>query len=323
MEEIPLKKRKIELHNDDGLSMPHTEIVGRKKCAIINDGLAIKYNKLVFNFEKIVNFKHFRKYCVFFDIFSKRHLINHEYRIDFLEILNRYDFTPYAYEECNCNKPVFTTCTGFLVCLKNFCMERKKYSNHRDDKSEYMKKLYEKHSYLYEENNFYDNRINECFVQKIKQFEEIYSLVLLNSNKLKILYKNIYNTLPYITNCPRCKNMQTTSCSTWRIVRLTNKIDMNNLCDNVLKLEDKFLVPDYNSGPARDGEHLKIVVYKPTKCNIVFLYEDVFNVVNSQNVIIIFDIETFKNVRFFSNFSFYFVKHIKLYNDNNYININN
>ena len=323
MEEIPLKKRKIELHNiDDDFSIPSTETIGRKKCAIIENGLAIKYNKLVYNFEKIVNFKHFRKYCVFFDIFSKRHLINHEYRIDFLEILNRYDFTPYAYEECNCNKPVFTTCTGFLMCLKNLCIERKKYSNHRDDKSEHMKKLYEKHSLLYEENNFYDNRINECFVQKIKKFEEIFSLVLLNKKKLKILHKNIYNnSLPYIINCPKCKHMQTTGCSTWRIVRFSNRIDMSNLCDNVLKLDDKFLIPNYNSA-VKDDENIKIVLYKSSKCNIVFLYDDIFNVVNSQNVIIIFNIETFKKTRFFCNFNFYFVKHVKLYTDNNYININ-
>ncbi|WBR61505.1 hypothetical protein [Drosophila suzukii associated hytrosavirus 1] len=323
---MPLKKRKIDVQiDDDDFTIPATEHKQRKKCAKIDDGLAIKYNKLVYNFDKIFNFKHFRKYCVFFDIFSKRHLINHNYRIDMLETLNRFDFTPYAYEQCHCHRPAFTTNnTGSLICFKNFFMERRKYSNHKDDKSEYMKRLYEKHSLLYEENNFYDNRINECFLQKIRQFEELHSLLLLNKNMIKSLHKNIYQTLPNMKNCLLCKNIRLTTFNDWRIVRFSNCLNMHNLCDYVLRVvepeEDVFLIPNYMEPT---NEDTRIVVYKTTKSNIVFLHEDAFYVVNSHNLIIIFTIEMFRKVQFFCNFSFYFVRQSKIYSNNNYININN
>lgn len=339
-DEMPLKKRKIQLetNDDDFFIVPKTENKSRKKCAIITDGLAIKYNKLVFNFDKIIEHEHFRKYCVFFDIFSKRHMINHIYRIDYLEILNRYDFTPYAYEECKCNRKIYTSCTGFLTLFKNGFMERKKYINRKIVKSDHMKTLYEKHSILYKNNNFYDNKINSFFMQKIKEFETLQSLVTLPKNRLKTLYKNMYTDLNYIVNCAVCKNMQTTVCTSWKILRFSNRLDANSLCDYVLKLNDIFLIPNYlehniemtSSFSSSEFKHddtndidTKIVVYKTSPCNIVFLYNDTFHVVNSQNVIILFDIETFKKVNFFCNFNFYFIKESKTYYNNNFINIDN
>lgn len=331
MEEVPLKKRKIDVQIDDNdFTMPATVNIHRKKCAKIDDGLAIKYNKLIYNFDKILAFKHFRKYCVFFDIFSKRHLISHTYRIDMLETLNRFDFTPYAYEQCNCARPVFSSAAsnaGFVLCFKNFFMERKKYSNHKDDKSEYMKQLYEKHSVLSEDNNFYDNRINGCFLQKIRQFEELHSLLMLNKGVIKSLHKNIYADLPNSSKCGLCKNTRVDSIKCgWRLVRFSNCLNMSNLCDYVLRLDDDlFLIPNYaetcDAGSSSDKlQH--IVVYKTTKSNIVFLFEDVFYVINSHNVIIIVDIVTFRKMKFFCNFNFYFIKQSKTYTNNNYININ-
>lgn len=309
--------------DDDDFVIPSTENIQRKKCAKIDDGLAIKYNKLVFNMDKILEFSCFRRYCVFFDIFSKRHHISHNYRIDMLDKLNRYDFTPYSYDQCRCSSAQRSgmgciQSTGFVVCFKNFFMERKRYSNHKTDKSSYMKSLYDKHSLLYEENHFYDNRINQCFMQKIRQFEELNSLLTLKKNVMKTLYKNIYNNVPETETCSRCKNICSTHFKTWRIVRFYNCLNRNYMCDYTLRIDnDTFLIPKYNLKSC-DQADTRIVVYKTTKSNIVFLHKDVFYVINSSNTIIIFDIETFRSVKFFCNFNFYFVLQSSTYSNNNY-----
>lgn len=323
MDKMPLKKRKIQLDDDeDDFAKPTTENIGRKKCAKIDDGLAIKYNKLVYNFDKILKFKHFRKYCVFFDIFSKRHFVAHNYSIDWLQILNRYNFAPYAYEECNCQRPNSTACLGFLIAFKSFFAERRKYIYHKDDKREHLKRLYEKHSLLSPDNNFYDNRINDCFLLRMKQFEQLLPVFSLKKKKLKTLHKNMYPSLPVITNCKNCKNMQAINCSTYRIIRISSHINMNKLCDYVLKLNDIFLIPNYMDNSTNISS-TKMVVYKTSKSNFVFLYDDVFYVSTSQNVIIIFDVNNFRNVNFFCNFNFYFVKECKTYSNSDYITINN
>lgn len=370
-DDIPLKKRKIEfnIEADGELVIPSTEHRQRKKCAKLNDGLAIKYNKLMLNYEKIIRFTHFRRYCVFFDIFSKRHLINHCYRIDLLERLNRYDYRPYSYENCTCMASTtaisqngkkcqlnYPKIGGFLICFRSEFMHRKKYSNHREEKSENMKYLYEKHSLLHEDNNFYDNRINECFRQKIKKFETISSLMGLNKKMMRILHKNMYTAPPYLPTCDRCKNLLNTKFPTWRAVRFLNCLDMNYLCDYVLKLDNMFLIPDYmeninhmdtsaiinnnNSNTisttiktnynAMDDttnncsrEATNIIIYKTTKSNIVFIHENIFYVINPTNVLLIFDLKTFRQTQFFCNFNFYFIKQCTTYNSNNYININN
>ncbi|XP_037824511.1 uncharacterized protein LOC119612730 [Lucilia sericata] len=327
MDEIRLKKQKIDVQVDDNdFSIPATENIQRKKCAKIDDGLAIKYNKLVYNFEKIIISKHFRKYCVFFDIFSKRHLINHKYRIDKLETLNRFDFSPYAYEQCICFRSDFSTAAttnmGFIICFESLFMERKKYRNHKEEKSEYMKQLYKKHSILFKDNNFYDNRINECFMQKIRKFEELKSILLLNESLRKTLLKHMYSQMPNTKRCLLCKNTNLSTFESWRIVRFSNCLNMSSLCDNVLRLDDEmFLIPNYMDCEVY-ADDVRIVVYKTTKANIVLLFEDIFYVIKSHNLIIIFDLETFRKVQFFCNFNFYFIRQSKTYTDTNYININ-
>lgn len=269
--------------------MPRTENFKRKKCAKTDDGLAIKYNKLMSNFDEIRKFKYFRKYCVLFDVFSRRHLINHEFRIDMLGILNRYDFHNEHQE--------------IQVCFKSAFMERKKYINYKNNKSEYMKNLYEKHSVLRKENNFYDNKINECFLEKIKKYEELQPLSCLDKNIQKILYDNLYkDDIPHIPK--------------FEIVNAINSIDMNNICDNVLKINNEYLIPSYleqqkqqhnNNAEINSIEATSIIIFKNTKSNIVFLYNNIFHVIKSKNTFIILDIKTFKSIHFFSNFNFYFI----------------
>lgn len=315
--EIPIKKRKVYIGEDNFL-LPTTEHRMRKKCAKTQDGLAIKYNKLMFNFEKILDFNHFRKYCVFFDVFSRRHLINHKFRIDLLEIFNRYDFSEYTYSECYCKRSnMFVNFPGSLVCFKSLFMERRKYCNYKDNKSEIMTKLYEKHSILSKDNYFYDNRINECFLGKIKRYEELLSLALLNRKKIKIIFNNMYMSHPNVVNCENCNNLVSLDKQRWRIVHFLNSIDMNNTCDYVFKIDNTFYIPNYIENDAT-----KIIVYKNTKSNIVLLYNNIFYVINSKNTILIFDIDDFKNVNFFCNFNFYFVKESNTFNNNNFINLN-
>lgn len=324
MDEVPLKKRKINLAADDDNEFPKTENINRKKCAKLDSGLAIKYNKLVYNFESIVKFNLFRKYCVFYDVFSKRHLINHNFRIDLLQILNCYDFSSYAYQQCHCGTgsskmTMMPVVTDFLVCFKNQFMERKKYCN-RQTKSEKMERLYEKHSILYEDNYFYDNRINECFLMKIKQFERLDPPTQMPIKTLNLLQRNMYRKVPNIDSCLQCRNMQLAT-SRWRMIRFRNCINMKNLCDHVLKLDNVFLVPNYPLNKL--DASTKIIVYKTSHSNLLFLYNDVFYVLNSSNVLVVFPVDIFKNVTFFCNFNFYFVKESHVHMDNNFININN
>lgn len=322
-EEMPLKKRKIKVQiEDEGeFVIPSTEYNQRKKCAVIDDGLAIKYNKLIANFDKIINFSHFRKYCVVFDIFSKRHLISHCYRIDLLEHLNCYDFTPYCYEHCYCHRPVVSTCTGFLICFKSAFMQRKKYSSHSDNKSQLMKSLYIKHSILHADNNFYDNRINECFRQKIKNFEQLKTILQMEKKILRILHKNMLLAPPDLIICSNCKNLQNTTFPKWRAVHFLNCVNINYLCDYVLKLDSEFLVPSYRDSVI--DKDTRIVIYKTTKTNLVLLSDNVFYVLNSSNVLLIFDVDSFRKTQFFCNFNFYFIRLTKTYSLNNYINLTN
>lgn len=312
--------------DDNELVMPSTEHKLRKKCAILDDGLAIKYNKLVHNFDKILAFRNFRRYCVFFDIFSKRHLINHCYRIDLLEQLNCYDFTPYAFENCYCKCSVLKTCTGYITAFKSDFMHRKKYSNHADNKSQSMKSLYAKHSILHEENNFYDNRINECFRQKIQSFEKLKTIIDLDRKSMRTLHKNMYQSLPDVSVCRKCKNFLSTDFNTWSVIRYSNIININNLCDIVLNVDNTFYTPTYhlNETTSSLNENTRIFVYKSTKSNIVFIHENIFYVIHPNNVIVIFDIPTFRKVRFFCNFMFHFVEKtpLEINNNNNFIHIN-
>lgn len=330
-EYVPFKKRKCNtLQYDDNFAVPVTNIIQRKKCSNLEDGLVIKYNKLMLNFDKILNFKHFRKYRVFFDIDSKRHFVYHEYRTNMLEILNKYDFRPYAYEECYCQRPVSTSCLGFYICFKPNFMERKKYVNHKTYKSEHMKHLYELHSTLNEDNLFFDNKITESFLLRIKRFEEYKSLVELDTKTLKLFHKNMYTYPPCLLKCPRCKNMISTTYSKWKAIKFSNIQNKFNLCDYVLKLHDEFFVPDYYIDENYDDktikdtdDNLRIIVYKNLPTNLVFIDDNVVNVINSNSAILIFDIETFINVKFFCNFNFYFARKTLIYTNNNYITINN
>lgn len=320
---IPLKKRKIEVieNDDDGFIIPSTEHKMRKKCAILDDGLAIKYNKLVQNFDKIMSFKRFRRYCVFFDIFSKRHLINHCYRIDLLEKLNCFDYAPYAFEMCYCNRAVYKTCAGYLTAFKSQYMHRKKYSNHGDGRSEFMKSLYIKHSTLSEDNNFFDNRISECFRKKIQKFEKLNSLLDLDRKTVRKLHKYMCQSIPSAVVCSKCKNLQNTNFGTWNIIRYINCININTLCDYVIRIDDNYYTPNYKTNNDND-ENTNIIVYKSTKSNIVFLLDDIFYVIHPSNVLIVFDIATFERSRFFCNFTFYLVKKTSKYYCNNFIHIN-
>lgn len=322
MNVVPLKKRKMNVIVDEcDFTLPETEYKRRKKCAQLNKGIAIKYNKLVYNFDNILRFNHFRKYCVFFDILSKRHLIYHKFRIDLLQKLNCFDFTPNAYKKCNCDSVDFNFQTGFLLCFNSDFMERQKYINHKDSQSEKMTKLYKDHSILSKDNYFYDNRINQCFLMRIKEFEELNPLIQLEKNTWKLLCNNMYKTPPNIDVCDNCRNIKLATYETWRMVRFSNCIDLNTICDHVLKIDNMFLIPNYLE-TAEIDESTKIIVYKTSKSNIVFLYNNVFYVLNSQNLLVIFNINTFRNVKFFCNFNFHFIKQLNVYNDTNFININ-
>lgn len=322
---IPFKKRKINLIEDDdddvetvvnenkpiNIILPGTENVHRKKCAKLEEGLAIKYNKLIYNWEKILQFKRFRKYFVFFDLFSKRHLINHSYRLDLLKILNCYDFTPYSHKTCTCKTQL--SYSGFLVCFNESFMHRKKYSNHREDKSEYMTKLYEKHSILHEDNNFFDNRINTVFLQRIQNFEVLHSVDGLDRKTTRLLQKNMLktktlHTLTAMKVCRKCRNIETTDFETWNIVcfEKTTSLDMQNLHTAVLKLDNNYIVPVDNENNSCLENTTICVVYKTTQSNMVFIYKGIFYVLNSQNMFILFDLDVFRKVNFFCNFNFYF-----------------
>lgn len=267
-----------------------------------------------------MSFKHFRKYCVFFDIVSKHHLINHSYRIDFLEKFNCYDFTSYSYELCYCSRSVGNTCTGFLLCIKDDFIERRKYVNYKNEKSHHMKQLYEKHSSLSEANNFYDNRINNYYMEKIKAFEQLTQLKNVEKKTMRSLHKFMYKSPPNIDVCVKCKNILNTSFPHWKAVRYINCLNVNNLCDHVLYLDDFYLKPNYTE---ECDDDTRIIVYKTTKANIVFMLDHTFYILNSTNMIIIFEVEIFKKVKFFCNFNFYFVSQTKTCNNNNFININN
>lgn len=321
--QVPFKKRKL-YYEDDG-PIPTTENIQRRKCAKLDDGLAIKYNKLMFNFDKIFAFKHFRRYCVFFDIFSKRHMINHSYRLDMLKLLNCFDFTPYAFETCYCNNRVIDgSCTGFLLCFRTKFMLRKRYSNHVDEKSEIMKSLYRKHSQLHEDNNFYDNRINEVFRQRIMDFEHLHSMTTIDRKTMRLMYANMCDPPGHIPRCPNCKNLaSSTDFGKWRAIRYINAINVNNMRDYVIKADNTFLVPNYSiSRENINTECTRIVVYKTTEANIVFNMDDVFYVINSKNILLVFPVEVFKTCNFYCNFNFYFVQEINNYKYNNYIHIN-
>lgn len=323
---IPFKKRKLDVCNDEVFTndeddyddntatvivVPGTENKRRKKCAKTDEGLAIKYNKLMFNFDKIVKSKRFRKYFVFFDLYSKRHLINHNYRIDYLKILNCFDFTSYSHKTCTCKSKL--TCFGFILCFKEEFMYRKKYCNHKENKSEYMTKLYEKHSILHEDNNFFDNKINSPFLQKIQEFETLSPIDCLDRKTMKIFLKNSYNnrmlrdSTPF-NICKKCKNIASTDFSSWNIIHYSNRLNKKQLENKILKLDNLYMIPSfYTYEKFNESKRLHIVVYKTTKSNIVFIYNNTFHVINQRNVIIVFDIEFFKHVKFFCNFNFYFV----------------
>lgn len=323
--------------NSNIIDVPGTENKHRKKCAKTNDGLAIKYNKLIFNFADIMKFKCFRKYCVFFDLFSKRHFINHDYRIDLLKVLNCYDFTPYSYKTCTCNCNI--TCMGFILCFNDEFMHRKKYSNHKEDKSEYMLKLYEKHSMLNKDNNFFDNKINTEFIQRINQFETLNPITILDKKTFRLFTKNMYKTAHVLASitatrttdlkiecCRKCKNIQTTKFKIFNVVRFSNFVDMSKIHDVVLKIDNQYIIPEYTTTKDDDDDDEQprsnyvdrqiMVVYKTTKSNIVFVYENIFYVINCHNVIIIFDKEMFRNVKFFCTFNFYFANYSQMYNLN-------
>lgn len=287
----------------------------------------------MFNFDKILAFHHFRRYCVFFDIFSKRHMINHSYRLDLLKLLNCHDFTPYAFETCYCNddnRPLtMNSCCGFMICFTTKFMLRKRYSNHPDRRSEIMKSLYLRHSVLHEENNFYDNRINEMFRQKIQEFERLQSMTQIDRKTMRLLYANMCEPPRYIALCPNCKNLASSNFKTWRAIRYTNNIDANILRDNVIRTsssssinnENLFLVPDYVARETR-LEDTRVVVYKTTEANIVFTLDDIFYVINSRNILLVFPIGTFRRCNFYCNFNFYFAQEVNHCNYNNFIHIN-
>lgn len=320
---VPFKKRKITIEPtyESDIKLPLCEMVNRKKCAILEEGLAIKYNKLMFNLDEIINFDHFYKYYVYFDVFSKRHLIYHNFRIDLLEKLNRFDFTPFSYKECLCqNKANLSTRRGYILCFGVNFMKRKKYVNNNGKQSIYMKNLYIKHSKLSVSNNFYDSRINECFINKIRDFEKLYSINEIDRKNKKKIYKNMLSIIPDIPYCIKCKYLISTDFDEWSAVHYNNTIDFDVLPDLVLKLDNKcYLVP--NQDTLIDA-NTYLLVYKTTKANIVFMYNDIFYVVNPEHVFLIFTVEIFRKIQFFCNFNFYFVQKLCTYNSENYIIIN-
>lgn len=322
-----MKKRKITQGDSDGFDMPCTENKQRKKCAVIDDGLAIKYNKLVHNFDKIFAFNHFRRYCVLFDIFSKRHLINHRYRMDFIEKLNCFDFTPYTFENCCCNQLVNKTCKGYLIAFKSKFMHRKQYPNNGEDRSQQMRKLYNKHSVLHEDNNFFDNRINELFREKIRNFEKLYTVMELDKKTRRVLHKNTCQSIPLAPLCTKCKKLTTTNFGTWHVVRYMNHINVATLCDYTIRVDDTFYIPTYKSSSINNitmniNDTVHVVIYKTTKSNIVFIYDGIFYVINPTNTFVILDVLTFSNIKFFCNFTFHFVEKSKKYSNHNFISIN-
>lgn len=174
---------------------------------------------------------------------------------------------------------------------------------------------------LSELNNFYDNKINGVFIEKIKIYEELKSLRLLNKKTLKLFLENIY-----INNCnDDINNVLSAAGRKWKIVNFSNSLDINNLCDFVIRIDDSFFIPSFMKNNIKnfdDDAIKKIIIYKTTKTNFVIYYNNIFHVIKSKNTIIIFDIEIFKQVMFFSNFNFYFVYQSNTYLNNDFIKIN-